>query len=99
VYTLTDAERNRNAAWIDVRVPRAGAEVWVSGEKTRQRGTLRYFVTDALQADRAYRFPIKVRWTEDGETQERTRIVAIHPRDHVTVDFTKPAEVVRFYVP
>jgi uncharacterized protein (TIGR03000 family) len=95
VYTLTSEERNPGAALIDVRVPRASAELWVSGTKTRQHGTLRFFVSDDLKPKTQYDFPITVRWLENGETQKRTRIIPVRPGDHVVVDFTRPAEPVQ----
>lgn len=92
-------------ARIRVRVP-TDAELWIDGEKTRQRGAVREFVTATLDPDRIYRLPVRARWIEDGITVEKSVTVKAFAGNRVTVNFVPPpapptpaAPVVRFVAP
>ena len=52
-------------AFIQVRVP-AAAEIWFDGEKTSQTGSVRDFVSPALQTGRSFTYEIRARWTDEG---------------------------------
>jgi uncharacterized protein (TIGR03000 family) len=52
-------------AYIRVRVP-ANAELWINNEKRTQAGTVREFVTPALDPDHIYVYNVKAHWTEEG---------------------------------
>ena len=77
----------RSAAVIRLNVP-ANAEVFLSGEKTKQRGESRSYVTPPLEAGRKYAYHIKVRWTDAaGKIVEREERTPVHPDDRLHFDF------------
>ncbi len=80
-----------NRAMVRVEVPRADAEVWIDGQATQQRGTDRLFETPALTTGKSYHYDVRARWTENGQTFDRTRTVHFRPGERVTVDFRQPA--------
>lgn len=91
-------------ARIRVRVP-SDAELWIDGAKTKQRGTVREFVTATLDPDRIYRLPVRARWVEDGITVEKSITIRAFAGNRVTVNFVRPpaptpvAPVVRIQAP
>ncbi len=66
----------------------ANAEIWFDGAKTKQTGPSREFVSTPLAPDRSYTYHLRVRWTEDGRTIERTRRVPVRAGDRIRLDFT-----------
>jgi uncharacterized protein (TIGR03000 family) len=77
----------RSAALIRLEVP-ANAEVFFSGEKTKQRGKSRSYVTPPLEAGRQYVYHIKVRWMDStGKVVEREQRVPVHADDRLNFDF------------
>lgn len=75
-----------DCAILRVRMPENG-ELFISGYRTQQRGTVRLYSTPALDADREQWYELQATWTENGTKRERTEIVRVHPGDRVTVDF------------
>jgi uncharacterized protein (TIGR03000 family) len=73
---------------LSVRVP-ADAEVWVDGQRTTQRGTLRQYESSDLTAGRDYTYVIRARWDEDGRPVDRTRRVTVRAGERQTVDFMR----------
>jgi uncharacterized protein (TIGR03000 family) len=78
-----------NQALINVRVP-PNAEVWFDDQKTSQTGSVRIFVTPALNQDRNAVYHIKARWNENGRMVEKTRRYDVHPGDRIYVSFFNP---------
>ena len=78
-----------NAALIDVRVP-GNAEVLIDGQKTNQAGTMREFVTPALDPGQEFSYDIRARWTENGQEVDRHRKVTFHAGDRLTVNLMAP---------
>ena len=77
-------------AYIRVRVP-ANAELWMNKEKRTQTGTVREFVTPALDPDHIYVYNVKARWTEEGGISvEKTLRVRTISGTRVTVNFARP---------
>jgi uncharacterized protein (TIGR03000 family) len=77
----------RSAALIRLEVP-TSADVFFSGEKTKQRGESRSYVTPPLEAGRNYVYRIKVRWKDsNGRVVEREERVSVHPDDRLNLDF------------
>ena len=74
------------AVHIAVRVPR-NAEIWFDGQKTQETGAFREFISPPLSPDRAYRYEVRARWTERGQTMDRTRRITVHPGDWIRLDF------------
>ena len=95
---VIDPDAPPTAAVLRVHVP-AGAEVWVSGDATTQRGEVRRFITPPLEAGRNQGYELRARWTEGGKPVERTEDVRVHPGDRLTVDFLAPPEPERLGPP
>lgn len=72
-------------------VPTDDAEVWISGEPTRQRGRVRVYESPPLEPG-SYSYTVRARWREDGRDREETRTIRFHPGDSMTVDFTPKEE-------
>ncbi len=87
---LIEAGQVDATALLRVQVP-ADAEVWISGERTSQRGTQRQFVTPALVEGRTFSYEIRARWQQDGKDIQRTQTVTVHSGDRITVDFLRAA--------
>jgi uncharacterized protein (TIGR03000 family) len=82
--------QTEQVAHLQVAVP-AQAEVWINGQKSHRKGTLRKFVTPPLQPDRKYSYLLRVRWRENGHVKVRTRKVGIQAGRQTSVEFGKPA--------
>jgi uncharacterized protein (TIGR03000 family) len=80
-----------NQVSLEVRVP-ADAEIFVEGEKTAQKGTLRRFVSPPITPGTRYTYEIKAKWMEGGREVDRTRKVDVRAGDRLRVDLTKPSE-------
>ena len=80
-------------AYIRVRVP-AGAELWINGQKGKQAGAVREFVTPALDPDHIYVYNVRARWTEEGGINvEKSLRVRTISGTRVTVNFVRPPAV------
>jgi uncharacterized protein (TIGR03000 family) len=79
-----------NRASVDIRVPKADAEVFFEGSKTSQTGTDRAFISPPLQPGSNYTYEVQARWFENGKEVTRTRRVPVRAGERVTVDFTRP---------
>jgi uncharacterized protein (TIGR03000 family) len=86
--TLVTPTPAASSVSIDVRLPVADAEVWFEGDKTKQTGTLRSFVSPALKPGAPYTYHVKARWQVDGTPFEQSRTVVVQAGQAVTVDFT-----------
>jgi uncharacterized protein (TIGR03000 family) len=76
-----------SAALIELRVP-ANAEVWFSGDRTTQQGSVRDFVTPALERGHHYSYEIKVRWLDSkGQPIEKHKKVPVRPGDRLNLQF------------
>lgn len=76
------------AAILTVRVP-DGADIWISGKKTKQQGELRSFVTPALDRGHIFTYEIHARWKDAAGDVDRTREVTVRSGDRLTVDFLR----------
>ena len=81
-----EAARADRPVRIDLQVP-AGAEVWFGGPKTMQTGSFRRFVSPPLTPGRDYAWTVRVRWTEDGRTIDRTRNLSVRAGDRLRLDY------------
>jgi uncharacterized protein (TIGR03000 family) len=80
------APSSNNTAEIRLRVP-SDATVWVDGDRTRQTGPSRDFVTPTLKPGTTYSYQVKARWMEDGKPVEQTRKVKVRANETTNVDF------------
>ena len=85
-YAYGATEEAGNVVRINVRVP-VNAEVSFDGNKTSQTGSLRSFVTPALERGKEYSYEIRVRWVEAGRPVEQARKINIRPGDRLTLEF------------
>jgi len=84
-----------NVAGFVVQLPDPNAEVWFQNYQTKQQGTVREYESSALNPGQTYTFTVRARWTQNGQTMDRTRSVQARPGQHVNVDFTRtPREIV-----
>ena len=82
--------RSTSASTVHVTVRvRVDAEVWLGGQKTRQPGTLRQFVSPPLTPNQDYTYEVRARWTEGGKEVVQTRRIAVSAGSWKTVDFTE----------
>jgi uncharacterized protein (TIGR03000 family) len=82
---------NDSRAFIQVRVP-PNAELWFEGDKTRQTGATRSFVSPALENGKEFTYDIRARWTgPDGQPVDQTRQVKVQAGRRAMVDFMTAA--------
>jgi uncharacterized protein (TIGR03000 family) len=80
-----------SSAHVSLRVP-AGAAVWFDGNRTRQTGSLREYVSPPLRAGRTYVYDVRVRWDRDGKPVEETRRVRVWANARIDLDLTSAAD-------
>jgi uncharacterized protein (TIGR03000 family) len=87
---MTQAEPGRlqdpRTALIEVRVPVAGAEVWIENKSSNQKGTVQRFLSPSLASGKDYVYTIRARWMEGGQPIERERRVTARAGATVVVD-------------
>jgi uncharacterized protein (TIGR03000 family) len=76
---------------FEVRVP-ANAEVWFSGEKETEIGTVRILNSPLLPSGMVYFYDVRARWMEDGRVMDQTQRVVFHAGERVTVSFAGKAQ-------
>ena len=74
-----------------VRVPEAGADLWVDKTELKTKGIERTFESPALKVDQTYQYVLVARWTENGADRTESRTVRGAAGQTISVDFTKPA--------
>jgi uncharacterized protein (TIGR03000 family) len=85
-----------NAALINVRVP-SNAQVWIDDQKTKQSGSMREFVTPALNPGQEYSYDIRASWTENGQPMETKRKVTFHAGDRLAVNMMTAQSGATYY--
>lgn len=87
-----DADRDQNRgtrgapAHIDIMVP-PSAEIWFGNDKTTQTGSMRSFVTPALDSDRDFTYTIRAKWNEGGRTVDQTRKLTVQAGERMAMAF------------
>lgn len=79
-----------NAARIQVTVADPAAEVWLDGQPTTSRGTLRQYETPELEPGSKYSYTLKVSQNQGGKMVTEERLVEVSAGQVSTVDFTQP---------
>jgi uncharacterized protein (TIGR03000 family) len=77
-------------AIIDVHVP-DDAEVWIQGEKMKDKGLTRRFTTGVLDPASAYNYEVRARWDERGEQVDLKQQLVVRAGDVTGVAFRKVA--------
>jgi uncharacterized protein (TIGR03000 family) len=85
--SLNSPSTAQNQANIRVTVPTSDAEVWFNGAETRERGTVRDFVSPTLTSGKTYSYEIRARWREGDREMDQTREVEVHAGDSINVAF------------
>jgi len=80
-----------STATITVRLA-PDAELRFDGVKTSQTGSVRSFVTPALDPATTYAYVISATWRERGKEVTRTRHAEFRVGDQVSLDFNVPSE-------
>jgi uncharacterized protein (TIGR03000 family) len=75
-----------NQAQVIVTMPNAEGEVWFDGQKTRQSGVTRTFLTPPL--DGTYSYQISAAWYQNGRLVTDERTVKVSPGVQVAVSFS-----------
>jgi uncharacterized protein (TIGR03000 family) len=73
-------------ALLSLRVPRA-AEVFINDDKSPQTGSYRMFVTPPLPPGETKTYYVKIRWTQDGKTIERSKKIELHSGEVLRYDY------------
>jgi uncharacterized protein (TIGR03000 family) len=85
-YRLVFSWPSASTAAIDVKVP-AEAILWFQGQKTRQRGSERFFQSPPLMTGKSYDYQIKALWIDEkGEKIERIRTLQVQAGEHLSID-------------
>jgi uncharacterized protein (TIGR03000 family) len=85
---FTDASAGRDdKGHVVVRLPRANAQLLINGNKTKQRGKARRFVSDPLAKGRSRTYKFTARWKEQGTEVERTKTVTLRAGQRKVVQF------------
>jgi uncharacterized protein (TIGR03000 family) len=79
---------NDSAIYVRVLVP-PEAEVWFEGQKTTQKGLVRYFESPPVAPGLKYAYHIRARWTRDGREVDETREFTVYAGTKLSVDFTQ----------
>lgn len=90
-YQYGTVQNQANVARISVQVP-ADAEIWVEGQRTRETGSVRNFVSPPLTPGRDYSYDIRARWNANGREHNVTKHVDVRAGSQVTVDFGRADE-------
>lgn len=69
-----------NVAYIDLHVP-AGASVWAQGVKMETKGTLRRFITPALEPGTNYSYEFRIVYPENGKDVSLVRHISVAAGD------------------
>jgi uncharacterized protein (TIGR03000 family) len=86
----TERPLSANAVALRILVPE-DAKVWVEGEATRLKGSVRIFRSPELTPGVEYAYAIRAQWSEGGRLVEKTKQVFVHAGDRLTVDFIQAA--------
>lgn len=73
-------------ARFEVHVP-GNAEVWLEGQKTKQTGEVRNFISPPLTPGEDFQYTIKARWQEGGKDVEQVQKVVVHSGSKLNVRF------------
>lgn len=73
-------------ARLDIQVP-PDADVYIEGQKMKQTGPRRSFVSPALEAGQQYVYNIKATWTQNGETVSDEKQVNVQAGDRQSIIF------------
>jgi uncharacterized protein (TIGR03000 family) len=79
------------AVRLEVQLPH-DAELWIEGTKTRQRGSMRHFISPALVPGHRYAFELRARWNDNEKPVEQTQQVTARPGETKKIRFPGPTD-------
>jgi uncharacterized protein (TIGR03000 family) len=85
----SEAADDSRVARLTIRVPDPNAEVFISGVRATQNGTVREFVSPPISSDGEYVYHVRARWMANGRQFDQTKDVDVQPGARVNVDFTR----------
>jgi uncharacterized protein (TIGR03000 family) len=80
---------DKDVARVNVLVP-SDAALLFNGVRMPQTGSLREFVTPALETGRDYTYKVRATWTENGREVTRDQAIRVRPGERTDVDFMNP---------
>jgi uncharacterized protein (TIGR03000 family) len=84
------APLDENAVYIRVQVP-PDADVWFEGQKTVQKGPVRFFESPPVTPGIKYVYHIRAHWKEGGQDIDEVREATVYAGSKVGIDFTRRA--------
>jgi uncharacterized protein (TIGR03000 family) len=87
----SSAAPDANAASIRVELPK-DAELWFGDSKTAQTGADRSFISPTLDPNKKYSYDITAKWMNNGQEVKKTKTVAVHAGDRLTISFSGAAD-------
>ncbi|MGL4424015.1 MAG: TIGR03000 domain-containing protein [Gemmataceae bacterium] len=79
-----------NCLQVQVKLPDAGAKLWVQNQATALSGAERLFESPELVAGTTYQYTFIAKWQQNGAEIAESRVVSGKPGEVVVADFTKP---------
>jgi len=76
-----------SACRVEVRLPDAGAELWINKTKTSSTGVERSFESPELTEGKSFEYELIARWENAGEKKAESRKVTVAAGKSVLVDF------------
>jgi uncharacterized protein (TIGR03000 family) len=87
----SSAAPDASAASIRVELPK-DAELWFGDSKTEQTGADRSFISPTLDPNKKYSYDITAKWMNNGQEVKKTKTIAVHAGDRLTVSFSGAAD-------
>lgn len=82
----TPTSPTENVAHLQIAAPGSDAEVWLNGVRTKQTGSVQRYQTPPMTPGEKYSYEVKARWTENGQSVERTRTIVVRANEKLKVD-------------
>jgi uncharacterized protein (TIGR03000 family) len=79
----------KDVARVNVLVPSEAALIF-NGVRMPQTGSVREFVTPALETGRDYTYNVRATWSENGREVTRDQVIHVRPGERTDVDFMNP---------
>jgi uncharacterized protein (TIGR03000 family) len=84
-WPVKNTEGDPDSALLIAHVPE-NALIWFDGEPTRQRGSLRRFLTPPLKPGTKYTYTVRIQWSEDGQWVGQEHQFPVHAGDAHCID-------------
>jgi len=85
-YSPSSTNNGASPATIQIRVPRADAQVWLDDYLTRQTGEVRTFETPALSTNSDATYMVRIRWNDNGKPMTETRQIQVRGGKQAELD-------------